>query len=867
MIDPATNVVQDIFLDLLDLPAEAREQHLQQRCGDDEPLKARVRKLLEADAENAHDQTFASPAADLEAEPIPLRVGNYTVRAVVGEGGMGAVYDAIHEPTSRRAAVKLIRAGIATSSARERFRIEAETLGRLDDPGIAHLYDAGLAEVEWREGAKARRPFIAMEFVEDAVSCVEFARQQKLSARECVKLIEPVARAVQHAHQRGVIHRDLKPGNVLVTRDGRPKVVDFGIARLLDATAADGITITGQVLGTVRYMSPEQAAGDPRQVDTRADIYSLGAILYEMLAGKPLVDAGSGSSFSAAVHALKSEPPKLASIKPELAGDLDAIVHKAIERDPNDRYGSAVAFADDLARYLDGREVSARAPTTVERFVRVVKRNKGKFAAAAVIAISLIGGIIGTTWGLIRAERARRNEVEQRQIAQANEAKATDAEADTKAYGDFLANRVLAAARPKDEQAGLGVNVSVVEALEQAEKLVEDDFKNRPRAEALARHAIGVTWRNLGRYEQAEPELRRAIELRQHTLGPGHPLTLESSNSLAVVLCYMGRFDEAIPLLKDTIAAQTATLGADDNATLLSMKNLASCYDAVGRPNEALPLLQLVLEKRRRVLGPEARETLVTLNEIGTVYINMRRYEEALPVCQEACDKFRATLGPDHPDTLRAMDSMAGLFRQLKQPAKAVPLMEHVLKCRRTSYGPDHKLTLQAIDGLATSYFAAGESAKGVNMAGEYVAAIGRLRGTDSVAYAKTLLQVSKLLHRYAQPNEAVSYLRQCISLLEQHAPDEPTPLADAQCLLGECLAAQGKSDEALAALTSGVEGLDRQPSLSPPIESRRQNAGKVLVQLLETTTQKEQAESWKAKLATPKPTTVPSTSSATQPR
>jgi len=238
MADPATNVVQDIFLDLLDLPAEQREQHLQQRCGDDEPLKARVIKLLEADAQNEHDQTFSGPAADLEAEAIPLRVGNYTVRAVVGEGGMGAVYDAVHEPTSRRAAVKLIRAGIATPSARERFRVEAETLGRLDDPGIAHLYDAGLAEVEWREGARARRPFIAMEFVEDAVSCVEFARKKNLSARESVRLIEPVARAVQHAHQRGVIHRDLKPGNVLVTPDGRPKVVDFGIARLLDATAA-----------------------------------------------------------------------------------------------------------------------------------------------------------------------------------------------------------------------------------------------------------------------------------------------------------------------------------------------------------------------------------------------------------------------------------------------------------------------------------------------------------------------------------------------------------------------------------------------------------------------------------------------------
>src|SRR5262245_52757760 len=399
---PAIRSAQEIFIELIDLPPGERTAALAARCGGDAQLESHVRKLLEADAENERDESFSGPAAELGSGPIPLRVGSYTVRAVVGEGGMGDVYDALHEPTGRRAAVKLIRAGIATPHQRERFRIEAETLGRLNNPGIAQLYDAGLAEVVWPEGAQGRRPFIAMEFVENAMSCIEFARKQNLAPRDCIKLIEQVARAVQHAHQRGVIHRDLKPGDVLVSPDGKPKVVDFGIARLLDATAGDGITITGQILGTVRYMSPEQAGGDPRQVDTRADIYSLGAILYEMLSGRPLIERDSGSGLGAAMQLLNVDPPRLVSIKPEFAGDLDAIVHKAIEHDPNDRYASASALADDLSRYLDGREVSARAPRTIERFVRVVKRNKGKFAAVALIALSLVGGIIGTTFGLVR---------------------------------------------------------------------------------------------------------------------------------------------------------------------------------------------------------------------------------------------------------------------------------------------------------------------------------------------------------------------------------------------------------------------------------------------------------------------------------
>jgi WD40 repeat protein len=408
---PSSKSVEQIFLEVVDLPREARAQALAELCGGDERLLRHVQRLIDADETAQAGLEASQPGFEVyvpaSAEPMPLRVGNYVVSAVVGEGGIGTVYDALHEPTGRRAAVKLIRAGLATSRQRERFRIEAETLGRLNDPGIAQLYDAGLAEVVWPEGAQGRRPFIAMEFVEKAMSCVEFARKQNLTARDCVKLIEQVACGVQHAHQRGVIHRDLKPSNVLVSPDGRPKVVDFGIARLLDAAAAaDGITTTGQIVGTVRYMSPEQAGGDPQQVDTRADIYSLGAILYEMLAGRPLIEPKSSSTLGAAMEVLNATPAPLASIRPECGGELDWIVMKCLEKDRTGRYETANGLAMDLRRYLNGEAVHAAPPSTAYRVRKFVKRHRYGVAAGAAVAAALLIGLAAFAWQAKVARRA-----------------------------------------------------------------------------------------------------------------------------------------------------------------------------------------------------------------------------------------------------------------------------------------------------------------------------------------------------------------------------------------------------------------------------------------------------------------------------
>jgi serine/threonine protein kinase len=855
MSDPASNEVEQLFLDLLDLPVEARAGHLEKRCGKNEELKKLVSRLLEADSENQSDNSLDSPVAQAIEDPAPSRVGSYRVTAIAGEGGMGAVYDCVHEPTGRRAAVKLIRAGVATAQGRERLRIEAETLARLNDPGIAQLYDAGVADVTWLDGTPSRRPFIAMEFVEQAATLLEHVRTHSLSLRARVALMEQVVRAVHHAHQRGVIHRDLKPGNVLVTPDGKPKVVDFGIARLIDSTA-DGVTVTGQVLGTLRYMSPEQLNAQPQLLDTRTDIYSLGAILYELLASRPLIELDSGSSLAAAVQLIGTPPARLATIKPEYRGDLDAIVHKAIERDPNDRYESASAFADDLERFLDGREVSARAPTTIERFVRTVRHNKGRFAGAAVVLLSLLAGTVFATWGMVRAERARRDEAEQRRVAELNEQKAKSAEADSKAFSEFLVNRVLATARPQGMQEGLGVDVKVVDAIAAAEKHLATDFANRPAAEAVARRAIGVTWRYRGDLEKAEKHVRRAAELAESSLGPGHELTLDIRNSLVVLLQQMDRNTEGVATQDAIVRGLEAALGPHHRRTIGARYNLAIYRAKSGDYATALKELERVHADRAVVVGADNAETLSTLSDIAEIHMHLGAPEKAVRIQEEMLSKLRGQVGDDHPQLLTAQYRLAFLYQRTGNYDRAARLLEQSLPGLRKTLGEGNITTLDAMAKLSQCYLALRDFDRAIPLIRDYAAGQSRLTGERSPQTGLMLSSCAIRLLLAEQFAAAEEFARKSLLLHQEIAP-KTLPFLESQCLLGQSLRGQGRFEPAEPLLVDGLAGLDQQAELPKRYRECRQQARQSLIALYESTGRADQAKAQRALLPEQPPSTA----------
>ncbi len=426
--DDAFDRDKSVFLAVLDRPADERDAALDTLCADDPALRARVVRLL-----TDHDRTASPldrpPAWDGDGTAIPdpaeldntddppirpgERLGPYTILGPLGSGGMGVVFEARHAATGRLVALKLIRPDASSARARRRFEAEGRALARLRHPGIAQVYDAGVARPD--DDAHAPPiPYIAMELVR-GVPITDAAAE--LPRPERLRLIEQVCRAVHHAHLNGVVHRDLKPANVLVDEQGRPKVLDFGVAKLTEGDDNAPVTThAGQMVGTPAYMSPEQLGADARAVDHRADIYALGAMLFETLAGRRPIDTDTADGLWSVLRRVEQGPPPLSGLDRALRGDLDVITAAAMRRDPAERYQSAAELADDLARHLRREPIHARPRTRRYVLGRFVRRNPLPIVLGAAAALAVMAGTTGIT---LKQREARAAEA--RAVARFNE--------------------------------------------------------------------------------------------------------------------------------------------------------------------------------------------------------------------------------------------------------------------------------------------------------------------------------------------------------------------------------------------------------------------------------------------------------------
>jgi len=399
--------MKEIFSAAQEKPVSEREAFLNDVCAD-ASLREEVRKLLEAEDRPA----LESPVAGMLAAPArPAVIGRYRIIRLLGEGGMGAVYEAEQDQPRRTVALKVIRSGLASRELLRRFEHEAQALGRLHHPGIAQIYEAGTADTGF-----GPQPYFAMEFIQGA-SLLRYAEAHELGTRARLELMVKVCEAVHHAHQRGIIHRDLKPGNILVDETGQPKVVDFGVARATDADAqATRQTDLGQLVGTLAYMSPEQVLGDPLALDTRSDVYALGVLLFELLAGR--MPYQIGSQLPKAVQTIREEDPaRLSSISRVYRGDVETIVAKALEKDKARRYQSAAELAADIRRYLNDEPIMARRSTTTYHLRKFARRHRALVVGVAAALTMLIAGVIASTWEAVRAQRAEHEALQQRDRA------------------------------------------------------------------------------------------------------------------------------------------------------------------------------------------------------------------------------------------------------------------------------------------------------------------------------------------------------------------------------------------------------------------------------------------------------------------
>ncbi len=626
----------------------------------------------------------------------PAMIGHYRVLRLVGEGGMGAVYEAEQDQPRRIVALKVIKPGFATSENLRRFQQESQALGRLQHPGIAQIYEASTADTGF-----GPQPYFAMELIRGR-TLREYSEAHQLHAREQLALMAKVCDAVAHAHQRGVIHRDLKPGNILVDETGQPKILDFGVARLTESdvqhTRQTGL---GQIVGTLAYMSPEQVLGDPLALDIRSDVYALGVILYELLAGRLPYSLHHKPLHEVLEVIREEEPAPLSSIQRSYRGDIDTIVAKALEKDKARRYASAADLAGDIRRYLADEPITARPASASYQLQKFTRRHKALVAGTLAVFLVLALGVVASTWQAVRARRAER--------AAANEAAAA------RAINDFLQNDLLAlasAATQSGPSAKPDPDLKVRTALDRAAAHIAGKFDTQPEVEAAIRETIGQTYLGLGQYPQARAQLERALNVARRAFGAENPKTLQMINRLGRTAYHQGKYPEAETLYSQALADQRRFLGLEHPDTLSSMSGLATAYTSEGKYAQGEALYRQTLELQRRVLGPEHPDTLSSMIGLAVAYGYEGKFAEETALDSQTLEIRRRVLGPEHPDTLMSMNNLAGDYVEQGNYAQAAALFNQTLEIQRRVLGSEHHDTLMSAFNLATVYANQGEYAQ-----------------------------------------------------------------------------------------------------------------------------------------------------------
>jgi serine/threonine-protein kinase len=680
--------VLELLDEALELPAGDRPAFLDAACGEDRSLRQEVEMLLATRQEGGFLET---PAFDVHGEDpdVGRSIGPYRLVRLLGRGGMGAVYLAEREDFEHRVALKLMRRGLDLDAvAVGRFHNERQILARLDHPCVARLLDGGTTA--------GRRPYLVMEHV-DGEPLDRYCARRGLSLRARLELFAKVCSAVQFAHQNLVVHRDLKPGNVLVTADGQPKLLDFGVAKLLDEGLAARSVATADGRGpmTLRYASPEQVRFEP--VTTASDVYSLGVVLYELLTGRDPYQVESGREEELARAIREREPPRPSTaarqgaaaassagiprpgeLRHRLAGDLDAIVLRALAKEPRDRYGSVDQLAEDVRRHLAGLPVAARTGTFVYRAGKFVRRHRLPLAVtAAFLLVSLGFGAVSTVlW--------RRAVEERRRALKASE---------------FLEDLVLAA----DPDAAAGADLTAVELLRTGLERIRTDLADWPELRIEMAGTLGRVFRQLGARDETRRSLELALEAAREHYGGDHPEVATALNNAGAWLIDSGNYSGAESRFREALAMQ-GRLGREISERFRMMNNLATSLTHQGAPgklDEAESLYREVLEKRKERYGPDDPDVASSLRHLGMLHYLRGDAEAAEPFLREALRIRRHVFGTEDTRVASACDLLGRVREALGDAAEAESLYDEALAIRRRRLGEDHVAVAQTRTNLA----------------------------------------------------------------------------------------------------------------------------------------------------------------------
>lgn len=690
--------VRQVFLSACELGPLEQQRLLDDRCADDPELRAAVDALLAKDEVVGQDVRVAPEENVLAAEAVdrltetfsgkaPEMIGRYRIVRTIAHGGMGAVYEAVQDSPHRTVALKVIRPGLATPKVVRRFEYEAQILGLLRHPNIAQIHEASMAET-----TLGMQPFFAMEYVE-GLSILEHVRAHELDARGRLELLLPIYEAVQYAHQKGVIHRDLKPGNILVDESGCPKILDFGVARAtdLDVQATTLKTNFGELVGTVPYMSPEQVGGDPAQIDTRSDIYALGVLTFQLLVDRLPFEAHD-KQLMELLHEIRDvDAPRLGTLDRSFRGDLETIVAKSLEKEKTRRYPTAAALDSDVRRYLQNEPIEARPATRTYRLSKFVRRNRGLVAGMAAALLILVAGTVATSVGMAQAVRRE---------AQANEAR-DEAEGITQ----FLVE-MLESADPE----ALGRDVLVRDILDDAAaSLQADATADRPLTEARLQYALGRAYRQLGEQHAARAHLEAAYATRKAMLGADHTDTRAAGDMLGAVLRVLGQYEDAEHLHRKNHAIEQRLFGLEDKRTLNSAHNLGLVYAQWGKYEQAEALLSRTYQARRAVLGQRDPETLASMLHLAATLFDRGQFDASQRLAEHHLELCRQVYGEDHLKTMESLESLAAVHYERGQLQRAEDIYRRLLTPSPERWGDRHRRTLLRMRNLAVVYKEQGE--------------------------------------------------------------------------------------------------------------------------------------------------------------
>lgn len=692
--DPST--VRRIFALCCELQGFEQQACLDEQCEGDAALRAEVEKLLRLDERTGFlgERRLAEVRGRMVGgdAPLPARIGAFRVLSELGRGGMGVVYRAAQDAPAREVALKVLAPGLSGDEAVQRFAVEAEALGRLRHPGIAQIHEAGTYESE-----AGPRPYLAMELV-DGSSLPVWARAAQPSFQQRLGVMIQLCEAVHHAHQKGLIHRDLKPSNVLVDGEGRVKVLDFGIARFVsEGRDRSLMTRTGQLLGTLAYMSPEQADGLVDRVDVRADVYAIGVIGYELLCGKLPIDVRDEPLTSALKRIVDEAPRSLGQVERGLRGDVETVVGKALRKEPERRYTSAQAFADDLKRILAYEPVEARPATAAYVARRFARRHRGLVAGALIALVAIVGGAtVSVTWALRAAEAQRTAETEARVASN---------------IFDFV-RTMFAAAAPK---VALGEDITARALVLEGAAKIDDELRGEPELFGRLARFLGVTLVEMGEYDAGNKILAEAIVALREA-GVGGDLLAEALGQYGHTLLGVGRLDdaeavseEALGLLGDGESAAQVRPGLlhtrallhrerrqfDEALALLARAQelyeangdalaTAQTIEQVGNVHKLrgdVPAAEAAFERALAVLPEDANplQRAILATNLGNLRVAQHRLPAAETLFREALALGERHLGDHHPLLIRRLCNLAGVVAQQGRLPEAEPLLERAV--------------------------------------------------------------------------------------------------------------------------------------------------------------------------------------------